>query len=389
MYVTTKPFPALASDHNIPPLASTALSPGAEVRDGLLVVGDKPVVSRTFLPDCGPAAVAVGLPGGQCYCFDAGTCHLRYAWRGGFVDNTDQWAGKGDLWSQVVGRIYFRAPVDGWLRLGSPGRIPAARWHGYRLVGDFPQFLYTLDGVEVRQLIRSNPKGSGLEISYEIPEAQGSVSFVFDPESGAKVEASTGSWKGPILTLTSVEARHFTITLTERPGIEPLGYWSMNDALWSSETSPQPGVVGRAFTPGGMEATPRVLDSGISANQLSGGGTLMAWAKVPAGEAPAPVFSAGPAFLVSPSQRDNRWHQIVLTFPPAGGSGHLFVDGSDCGASALRLPRGDIHFEIGSAAGRFLPGLLDEVRIYDRLLSADEIKATYRREAAVGNLLPK
>jgi len=388
MYVTRGGLPPLESDPNVPPV----VSPADEVRDGLLKVGDRPLVSRTFLPDCGPAAVAVGMPGGQSYCFDAGACRLRYAWKGGFVDNTDQWDGKGDLWSIVVGRIYYRAPAAPWLRLGAPGHVPEARWHGYRLVNGYPEFHYTLDGIGVRQQIHPRPGGGGLDISYEISSVPGPVYLMTAPDGGAECGAvfssSAGTWNGPLLTLTAPEAAHFTVTLTERPRVEPLRYWSMNDSPWSSEVSPAPGVVGRAFTPGGLGGAPHVLDSGIKASELSGGGTLMAWVRakpgVGAGAGVAPVFSAGPSLVVPPPSLDGRWHHLAVTFAAGGAGGRLYVDGADRGEAGFRLPSTDADFEIGSAGGRFLSGLIDEVRIFDRVLPPAEIEAVYRREAAVG-----
>jgi plastocyanin len=382
MYVTRGELPAAETDPNIPPVVAAA----AELKDGLLTVGDNPVVSRTFLPDCGPAAVAVGLPGGQSYCFDAGACRLRYAWKGGFVDNTEQWAGKGEIWSRVVGRVYYRAPAAPWLRVGAQDRVAEPRWRGYRLVRGYPQFLYEVDGTQVRELIRPRPGGGGLEIAYEIPSAPGPVYFVFDREGGAAFGSSAGTWSGSVLTLAPGEASSFMITLTERPGVEPLGYWSMNDPIWGAEKDPKPGVVGRAFTPGGLEETPHVLDSGVAASELAGGATLMAWVKTGANGTPGPIFSAGPSFVVPSQVQDDRWHHVALTLDKGGEGARLYVDGSDRGASGLRLPAANARVEIGSAGGRFLSGLLDEVRIFDRVLPGSEIAATYRREAALGNL---
>ncbi len=386
MYVTRGAPPPLASDPNIPPTAA----PGAELRDGLLKVSDRPIVSRTFLPDCGPAAIAVGMPGGQSFCFDATSCRLRYIWKGGFVDNTDQWAGKGELWSRIVGRVYFRAPAAPWLRLGKASHLPALRWRGYRLLNGYPQFMYTLDGVETTELIRPRTGGSGVEIAYEVSSAPSPVILVFEADSGASIEASAGKWEGPVLTLTPEEAAHFSITLTERPKAEPVRYWSMNDALWGAEVDPQPGVIGRAFTPGGLERTSQVLDSGIKAADLAGGGTLMAWVKAKKGGSEfAPVFAAGSAFVFESPIRDDRWHHLVVTLPPGGEAPRLYIDGSEKGLVSLRLPATDVNFEIGSAGGRFLVGLLDEVRIYDRVLPASEIAAVYQREAKEGHLIPQ
>jgi plastocyanin len=385
MYVTRGVLPPMESDRNIPPSASSAV----EVRDGLLKVGDRPVVSRTFLPDCGPAAIAVGLPGGLSYCFDATACRLRYAWKGGFVDNTEQWAGKGFIWGKVVGRVFYRAPILPWLRLGSREHIPAPHWEGYMLVDGYPEFLYSLDGAEVSELVRPHSGGGGLDITFQVPSPPGPVYLVFDPEGGASVSSSAGSLDSGVLTLSPDEARRFTVTLVERPGIEPIGYWSMNDALWSNEIEPQPGVIGRAFTPGGGEGAKRILDSDIKASDLAAGGTLMAWAKVASDDAAAfaPVFSAGAAFVVQTPVRDNGWHHVAVTIPLSPAEPTLFVDGVERGSAGLSLSKASGDFEIGSAGGRFLSGLLDEVRIYNRVLSPAEIKTMYRREALQAKLI--
>lgn len=384
MYVTRNALPPIETDPNVPPVVATI----NEVRDGLLRVGDHPVVSRTFLPDCGPAAIAVGMPGGQSYCYDASGCRLRYIWKGGFVDNTDQWAGKGDLWSSVVGRIYFRAPRAPWLRLGRPDHIPVYRWLGYRLVAGYPQFLYTVDGSETHELI--HPTAAGVTISFDIPKAPGPVFLVVDGAGGATITSDRGKWVDSTLSLSASDAARFTVTLEERPKAEPLGYWSMNDALWGAEKDPEPGVVGRAFTPGGLERTPRILNSGIRVSSLKEGGTFMAWVKEnKGGPELAPVFSAGSSFVIQARAKDDHWHHLTVVYPRSGGQGRRFIDGALEGPETEKLPAADLPLEIGSEGGRFLAGLLDEVRIYDRELPDSEIETIYRREAKEGGIIPK
>jgi hypothetical protein len=49
----------------------------------------------------------------------------------------------------------------------------------------------------------------------------------------------------------------------------------------------------------------------------------------------------------------------------------------------VKLPAGDEEIYIGSASDKqFLNGLLDEVRIWDRVLSAEEVQKLYARESA-------
>jgi len=404
LYVTRGELPPLASDHNVPP----PLVVTERARTGLLVVQDHPLVSRTFLPDCGPAAIAVGLPGGQSYCFDATECRLRYAWKGGFVDNTDQWEGKGDLWSQVAGRIYYRAPaaLHRELQIGDPveaaspplsgsessgrsknGDATAApvRWLGYQLIDGYPQLHYRISGADVRELIRST--GPGLQLIFNVSASPGAVRYFADPAAGASFTSSAGHWAEGVLTLSATEAQQFTITLAERPKVEPLRYWSMNDELWSSSKAPPAGVIGAAFHPGGDDSSPHILDAGVGPAQLSTGGTLMAWVKADPAPGTAPVFSCGTAWVAAAPLEDGHWHHLTWVFPP-GATGRLYVDGADRGSIALSLPAANANFTIGSVADRFLAGLLDEVRIYDRAVPEAEIAALYRREASAGHLLP-
>jgi azurin len=385
MYVTTKPLPPLEGDPNLPPAAPVI----ADASDHSHHVLDKPVVSRTFLPDCGPAAIAVGLPGGQSYCFDAGLCRLRYAWRGGFVDNTEHWSGKGEAMGKVVGRIYYRAPNFAPLRIGSNAQ-PAMRWRGYEMRDGFPQLEYTVDGVLVRQTARALVGGSGLEFTYEIESGSQPVSYVTNPDGGALFSSSAGQWDKGVLTLTAAEAKRFTLKLTERPGVEPLLYLSMNDLVFANKTDPAPGVVGRAFTPGGTDGKPKgVLDTGIKlADVVKTGGTVMLWWKATGTQTESPILSCGRDIFFGVHQEqdaelDSRWNHVAITLSEQGSQD--FHAGVAVNPSPNRIHLSEIEGTlcIGSLGEKsFLKGLIDEVRIYDRVLSSAEIKAIFDREAS-------
>ena len=61
----------------------------------VLTVKDKPYLLRTFMPDAGSRAVAVGFPVGVSAAFDAHTCRLAYAWSGQFLDASPVWNDRG------------------------------------------------------------------------------------------------------------------------------------------------------------------------------------------------------------------------------------------------------------------------------------------------------
>lgn len=381
MYVGRAPqLPPLAEDPHVPPPV-VAASTEALSRTTLV---------RTFLPDCGPAAIAVGLPGGLAYAFDAGQCRLRYAWRDGFIDNSSQLLGKGDQFAIVQGRVFYRATAGARLRVGDVTRPVATQWKGTRIVAGNPQLLYRIDGADIVETPGTTANGKTLAITYEVTGATGPVSFAADPEGGAKITSTAGTWTGPLLTLTPEEARRFTLTFTEREGVEPLAYWSMNDLPFSGRKDPLPGVVGRAFTPGGNLGRWEVLDTGIKLGAVLHSGTLMSWVKLDPAPAQgtsraaptAPVFSAdegGRAFIVAAPQTLSRWQHIAAVL--RHGTLTLYVDGKETASRPVPPTDPEVTIRLGSLGKKvFLSGLLDEVRIYDRALSADEIAAIQQRE---------
>ena len=60
-------------------------------KDFELVPVDRPIILRTFMRQAGNHAIAVGLPGGLNYAFDAEQIRLAEAWQGRFLDARSTW----------------------------------------------------------------------------------------------------------------------------------------------------------------------------------------------------------------------------------------------------------------------------------------------------------
>ncbi len=95
-----------------------SLGPGLPLPDGVgapkgmvLTVKDKTYLLRTFMPDAGSRAVAVGFPNGVSAAFDAHTCRLAYAWSGPFLDAAPVWDGRGGNPAHVLGPHIWNAPA--------------------------------------------------------------------------------------------------------------------------------------------------------------------------------------------------------------------------------------------------------------------------------------
>src|SRR5581483_7586532 len=92
-----------------------------------VVVRDRPVVLRTFMPDAGNRAIAVGYPGGLSVAFDAATGRLAYVWSGNFLDAAPVWTGRGGNPARPLGPRFWTAPPGQPWGLGSLSPDFAAR----------------------------------------------------------------------------------------------------------------------------------------------------------------------------------------------------------------------------------------------------------------------
>lgn len=131
------------------------------------VVGQRPIVMRTFLESVGPRAIAVGMPSGLHFCFDAQKVRVAEAWRGAFLDASGAWSGRGGentggegprVWSAPAGPPLAIAPAD-----SQPGEWPVEvgeaagfDFRGYELDAQgLPTFEYRWGDCLVRETVRT------------------------------------------------------------------------------------------------------------------------------------------------------------------------------------------------------------------------------------------
>jgi len=95
-----------------------SLGPGLPLPDGmeppkglLISVKDRPEVLRTFMPDAGSKAIAVGYPGGVSVAFAADQCRLAYGWAGNFLDASPVWNNRGGAPAKLLGPKFWTAPA--------------------------------------------------------------------------------------------------------------------------------------------------------------------------------------------------------------------------------------------------------------------------------------
>jgi len=203
LYVGT-PMPPLAKDLNIPQLT---------LEKGLAGGGRRPFVQRIFMPQSGPASIAVALPGSLNYCFDAGNCRVRYVWSGPFLDGTKHWRGSGKDLGEMGDQAWWRSTAS-LLRFGGGKEDPSieTKFLGYTLNDGLPEFHYRIGKQEVFQTVI--PSGKGVEMRFRLPQVKSKVSVAPDGE---------GLWKCPdgverkgVFEVPSGKAKGFSVFLERK-----------------------------------------------------------------------------------------------------------------------------------------------------------------------------
>ena len=174
------------------------------------LAGDGAFVKRTFMPHAGPASIAVRLPGGHAYCWDAGACRFRYAWRGGFTTTKYR---KPD---KLEGEIYYREEVDFPLYLGDekPKKPEEIEFLGYRTdKAGIPEFEYRIDGVVVRERLEAH--GNHLMRRFRASSDEGGpivLWFHHDPKRANQIHAK-GERQNGFIKFRGEGSVEFVITI--------------------------------------------------------------------------------------------------------------------------------------------------------------------------------
>jgi len=169
-------------------------------KDPLARPARRPEIQRMFLPNVGPAAIAVALPGDLNFCFDAGDCRLRTVWRGDFLDCWAYFKSNGRATAALLGKPLWSLPADESLQ-------KRVKFHGYTVdATGLPTFEYERDGARFRETIVAD--GKDLARRFEVTTTQ-PITFTLD----AATTCARGTLLKDTLTLTPAEAKSFTLTV--------------------------------------------------------------------------------------------------------------------------------------------------------------------------------
>ena len=244
MYVTRGKLPAIQNDQNVPPNRRDDGTHDDDDHDMSAMVKtsstvpvlapapkftttshpykvEPPTICRIFMPNAGPAAIAVNLPGNISYCWDAGTSSLAYAWSGGFLDNAQHWSGNGRPLARILGEQFYKDGKSSGFRIGKESGQPKAKFKGYKLLNKYPRFMYKLDDADVTEVISSTQwEGKGLIRNFTFDNLKKDLYFVTNANDGMIYSSSAGVWKNGVLRLKAKQAKQFSITMVAKPVIQ-------------------------------------------------------------------------------------------------------------------------------------------------------------------------
>ena len=169
----------------------------------------RPQVKRIFMPEAGPAAIAVAVNDDLHYCWDAGECRLRYIWRGDFIDGWNVWKGNGNGLASIEGEILLRedtSPLENLLSQESEN----PKFLGYSLTNGLPSFRWKTNNFHVEETIKPTPDGKALSRSFDIKSAKGTypVTLKFQSSEKLSVSGESQTLKGPGRLTVTMIPRH-------------------------------------------------------------------------------------------------------------------------------------------------------------------------------------
>lgn len=212
IYATTSPddLPPLDEDPNIPEPVRNEMAASMSMHP---YPREMPTITRLFMPESSPAAIAVGMKKNQSYNWDAGYSFLRYAWDGGYIDASKQWDAKAHEVAKIEGDIYYRNTTGFPFRVAKSDSVPQPEFQGYRMIDGYPRFKYTMGDITVHELILPAETTPGFRMEYTLENVNQRIWYALSNNDDIRVEASKGTIENDMVKLTPDQAQEFSISI--------------------------------------------------------------------------------------------------------------------------------------------------------------------------------
>ncbi len=195
------------------PRLELATKPKPRGQKGIpIMVMHKPVISRVHLEGGSARSIAVGLPHGMNFCFDAGSCAVLFGWAGAYLDVGPDRSGRGGQPCKILGNRFPTGNIGFPLRQADGTKLPV-KFKGYRK-GASPEFQFDWGGRDVRW--RIGPAGHGVGLRYEFLISGGVGSVQFHLGEDAMMTAPLGSIEAGVLTIPAGSRDRFELSIQPR-----------------------------------------------------------------------------------------------------------------------------------------------------------------------------
>ena len=197
--------------------ASNDISPSGNLKNGVIKVGNTPRVVRVHFAgiDSG-RSIAVGLPGGFSYFFDAESLHVRTGWTGGFINVNRDRRGRGGGLCSIIGEQFASGSEPFPIRIGDPYKVPETKFLGYSRSGN-PTFYYEVDGVKIEQSATGYPSSKGLTYNFKVGKQKEDIFFLFDPEKAQLASSTNGQLEKGRLKVQAKHSENFLVSIISLP----------------------------------------------------------------------------------------------------------------------------------------------------------------------------
>jgi cytochrome c551/c552 len=173
------------------------------------VQAKRPQIQRIFMPNAGPAAIAVALDEQLSLCWDAGECRFRYVWTGGFIDGYPYWQGNGSSLAKIVGSVRYTEKSSPFHNMSE------VHFSGYRVEKGLPILRYQVGAKKITETFSALPNAGGFTRTFTIhPTPTADLILDFSTEDKVEFSSDKGKWSDSKLTLKAADSGSFTITTT-------------------------------------------------------------------------------------------------------------------------------------------------------------------------------
>ncbi len=171
-----------------------------------------PYVQRLFLPNTGPASIAVFLTEEIAVCWDSTLCRMRYVWNSKDFDGFPHWNGNGATMPNLGGKELYKE--ENAIEIKGLAKDAPIAFKGYTLKNGHPTFRYNIGDIEILETYTASSDKTSFQRSFQIEGAKDGISLTLGKQIGMKITSDKGNIQDHLLTIDGAPSLQFTLTFS-------------------------------------------------------------------------------------------------------------------------------------------------------------------------------